>query len=91
MSADIVNALFEVFGAVFLSFNIVRLYKDKVLTGVSVVPTTFYTTWGLWNIYFYPATGNYLSGIAGVLVVVVNATWLGMALYYSRGKKFKGT
>lgn len=81
-NADLINALFEVFGAIFLSLNCFRLYKDKVVKGVSMLPTIFYSSWGAWNVFFYPVNGFILSGIAGVLVLLVNMVWLGMAWYY---------
>lgn len=84
---DIINALFELFGSIFLTMNCVRLYKDKTIKGVSIWPTTFYSSWGAWNLYFYPMTNNMLSFYAGILVFLSNTVWVCMACYYLRKHK----
>lgn len=82
--ADLINASFELIGALLLSLNCLRLYKDKKLFGVSMLPAAFYTGWGVWNLYFYPSNGFILSAIAGIFVVIANGVWVGMAIHYSR-------
>ena len=84
MNSDLVNGLFEFAGAIMLSMNVLRLYRDKVLKGVSWWPTGFFTTWGLWNLYFYPANGLMWSYYGGLAIVTVNAVWLMMILHYWR-------
>lgn len=84
MTPDAINACFELVGGLMLFLNCRRLYLDKHLAGVSVAPTAFFAVWGAWNVYFYSATGNVLSGAAGVLLLLVNLLWVGMAAYYRR-------
>lgn len=79
---DLVNGLFELFGGILLCLNIRRLYKDKKVTGVSWIPVAFFTSWGLWNLYFYPALNCWASFVGGIVVVTANAAWLGMAWWY---------
>lgn len=82
MSSDHFNALFEFISAMLLMINVVRLYKDKKLQGVSIVPTMFFTLWGFWNLYYYPSLNQFWSFVGGIFVVVVNLIWVIMALYY---------
>lgn len=84
MSGDIVNGLFELIGGLLLFLNCRRLYRDKQLKGVSVLPTMFYAAWGYWNLYYYPSLGQWLSFYAGIVVVTANTTWVALALYYLR-------
>lgn len=84
MNTDHFNALFEFVSAMLLMINVIRLYKDKKLQGVSIVPTMFFTVWGFWNLYYYPSLNQLWSFIGGIFVVVVNLIWVIMALYYRR-------
>lgn len=83
-AVDAINATFEGGGAVFLLLNVRRLLKDKSVKGVSLLTTTWWTTWGFWNVYYYRAVACSLSFYAGIAVVVVNALWLGLALHFAR-------
>jgi hypothetical protein len=81
---DAINGSLELMGAVFLLNNCWLLYSHKRVQGVSVSATAFFTTWGLWNLYFYPANGLWLSFAGGLCLASVNVAWVGMAIYYNR-------
>jgi len=81
---DAINAVFEGGGAIFLCLNVRRLLKDRSVKGVSLLTTSWWTAWGFWNVYFYRAVGTPASFYAGIAVVLVNAVWLGLAVYYAR-------
>jgi hypothetical protein len=86
MTPDQINAIFEFVSALFIGINVWRLYKDKRVAGVSLWPTAFFASWGLWNLYFYPALNQWWSFGAGIGIVIVNVLWLGMAVYYGKKK-----
>lgn len=88
--ADIGNAFFEAFGGVLLWLNCWRLYKDKQFRGVSIIPTAFFFFWGVWNLYFYPAVGAWLSFCGGLVIVSANCVWLVQMIYYSRRNREAG-
>lgn len=79
---DLINNVFEAGGACLLWLNVVRLYKDKRLLGVSIWPTAWYTCWGVWNVYWYKHLDLPWSWIAAIGVLVVNLIWVGMAFKY---------
>lgn len=81
---DIINGLFESFGFIAVAFSCVRLLKDKQVKGVSLVTTTFFTSWGLWNLYYYPALGQMFSGVAAGLVCSANLFWCYLILKYRK-------
>ena len=81
---DIVNGLFEIIGGFILFLNIMSLYRDKQIKGVSIAPVIFYSAWGYWNLFYYPSLNQWWSFIGGILVVIMNSIWVGMAIYYKR-------
>ena len=85
MNADLINALFELGGALAILLSLRRLVRDKRLAGYDPLTLAFFTAWGFWNLHFYgPATGNWLSWRAGIAVVAVNCAYLVAMAWYSR-------
>lgn len=86
MNPDLINGLFECVGALVLVMNVRQLLKDKILHGVHILPTVFYTGWGIWNLYYYPSLDQWFSFIGAIAIVAVNAMWVTLAIYYTRNK-----
>ena len=82
MSPDLLNGLFEFCGALMLTQNVKRLHKDKVVRGVHWMPTLFFASWGVWNLYYYPSLDQWWSFLGGCAIVCVNLVWFGQMLYY---------
>jgi uncharacterized membrane protein YfcA len=82
--SDIINGLFECSGGFFILLSILRLHKDKQVRGVSWLQVGFFSSWGFWNLYFYPHLGQWLSFAGGMFLVLANTFWLGQIAYYSR-------
>ncbi len=82
MTNDLINGLFELSGALLLSLNVRRLLKDKQLKGVSWLPTLFFTSWGIWNLHYYPSLDQWFSFLGGCAIVSVNTIWLFLLFYY---------
>jgi hypothetical protein len=81
---DLINGAFELVGAVLVWFNVRQLRRDKRVQGVSLSVQGFICTWGFWNLYYYPSLGHWLSFGGGVVLVIGNSVWLGMAVHYTR-------
>lgn len=81
---DIINGLFEGFGFVAVSLSCLRLRKDKQVKGISLATTAFFTSWGLWNLYYYPSLGQSLSGVAAGLVCLANVYWCFLIVKYRK-------
>lgn len=86
MNIDLINGGFEFCSGLFQIINIIKLLKDKEVKGISLYPFLLFTAWGVWNLYYYPSLNQIISFIGGVLIVITNLIWLGLALYY---KQFK--
>jgi hypothetical protein len=76
VTPDLLNAGFECFSAVVSSLNIRAILQDKKVQGISVWPTIGFTSWGLFNLYYYPYLNQWYSAVAAMGMVVVNSTWL---------------
>lgn len=81
---DTINALFELAGGFFILNNCRQLYHDKLVKGVSVLSTIFFTSWGIWNLYYYPSLNQWASFAGGVLITVGNVLWVSLMIYYVR-------
>lgn len=81
---DAINGSFELAAGLFVLNHCRVLKAHKSLRGVSMISMGFFTLWGVWNMYYYPALGQPLSFYGGVFVVAANAFYFGMALHYRR-------
>lgn len=79
---DLFNALFEIGGcfAVFLSVR--RLYIDRSVKGVSPWTSVFFTSWGFYNLFYYPHLSQWLSFGGCFLTTFMNAAWLILYLVF---------
>lgn len=86
MTPDAINGAFELVGSITLWLNVLALYRAKQVRGVHYAGAAFFTCWGVWNLYFYPALGQWLSFAGGISVAAANATWLTLAIIYRSRK-----
>ena len=84
---DNVNGLFETVGGAFVLLNVLRLYRDKKVRGVSPATVAFFTVWGFWNLVYYPALDQWWSALGASSVALVNTIWLGQMIYYISKEK----
>lgn len=80
MWPDIINGLFEAFGAYACWGNVARLKKDRDVKGIVWQYTAVFWVWGLWNVFYYPWLAQWFSFVAGCVLVVGNGVWLWMWL-----------
>lgn len=74
--ADAANGLFESLGALSIWMNVRTILKDRKTRGVSWFATSFFTSWGFWNLYYYPSLGQWVSFTGGLFIVAGNSVWL---------------
>ena len=87
MWPDLVNGLFEGLAG-FMILNHCRvLYKDKKVRGISVLSTFFFSLWGVWNLFYYPHLGQWISFVGGLFIVAANFLWVYLLVYYTRKEK----
>lgn len=86
MTADAVNATYELLGCIAIGASCYRVHKDKQVKGVSLVTVGFFTSWGFWNLYYYPHIGQLYSGIGAAITCATNCLWVYLIVKY-RSKK----
>ena len=81
---DMVNGLFEACGGLALCANIKQLLKDKQVKGIHWGSTLFFTSWGLWNCFYYPHLDQWFSFLGGIFIATANIVWLALRVHYSK-------
>ncbi len=79
---DLGNTLFEGVGAVVVWQNVRAIRRDQVVRGMDWRVSAFFTSWGVWNLAYYPALGQYFSAAAGAALCVGNLVWVWHAIKY---------
>jgi hypothetical protein len=59
-------------------------WKHKAVRGVSLLAVVGYTSWSVFNVYYFGTLGQAWSQMGNCFILVGNATWLGLALSYRR-------
>ena len=80
---DLVNGFFEICGGAFVMLSIVKLHGEKKVRGVSLIHATFFFLWGVWNLFYYPYLGQWLSFVGSLAVTGTNLVWATMLLHYT--------
>ena len=77
---DLINGGFEMVGALFTWRNFLELHRTRELRGVYWPTTAFFSAWGLWNLLYYPALGQWASLAGGIALVAGNVAWVVLAM-----------
>lgn len=85
---DFINGAFEASAALAVLNHCRVLYVAKTFAGVSLLSTAFFWAWGVWNLYYYPSLGQWLSFSGGVAIMLANLLWLALMLHYRRPREF---
>lgn len=80
---DIANGIFELLGAPFILLSVFKLRKEKKVRGISGWHVLFFTSWGFWNLYYYPHLNQWMSFFGGIAIATINMLWLTQMLYYN--------
>ena len=84
---DLINAMFEMLGGAFICMSILKLAKEKKVRGIHWLHASFFTSWGWWNLYYYPYLDQWASFVGGAFLVLTNTVWLWQLIYYTRKEK----
>lgn len=74
-------------GGFVILLNVRRILRDKLVRGFDWRVLGFFTLWGLWNLFYYPHLGQWLSFFGGLWIVLVNTVYLGLMIYYINKEK----
>ncbi len=87
MIPDFINGMFECVAGFMILLHVLQLHKDKQVRGLHVVPVVFFTTWGFWNLYYYPHLDQWWSFAGGIFIVLMNVVWCLQIRYYLRQER----
>lgn len=76
---DIVNAVYEIGGTAATVVNIRTLLRDRIIRGMHWAATTFFFSWGVWNLYYYSHLDQFVSMLAASTLAVSNCVYLLLA------------
>lgn len=82
MWQDLINGSFEFLGGFFILLSCLKVFRDKKVRGVSPYHVIYFTSWGFWNLYYYPHLDQWTSFAGGTIIVLTNTLWVGMLIYY---------
>lgn len=80
--ADAVNGSLELIAGFMLWINVAKIRKDKSVAGVHWLPCLFFLLWGLWNLFYYPHLGQWLSFFGGLNLSLANVVWFTYMMKY---------
>ena len=83
---DAINGSYELLGAIFQCLNVRKIYKDKMIKGVHWGSVLFFTTWGWFNMIYYPSLHQVYSTIGAIALTLVNTVWISQIFYYQNIK-----
>jgi hypothetical protein len=83
---DLINGGFELISSIMVWWNIATLYRDKEIKGVHIVPTAFFFSWGIWNLFYYPHLNQWLSFFGGCSIVLANGIWVLQMFHYGQNR-----
>jgi hypothetical protein len=88
-TGDQINAGFELIGAAMIFNNCRMVLRDKLVRGVSILANTYFTGWGIWNVFYYPSLNQVWSFRAGLCICTANILWILLMLYYKHKEKIR--
>ena len=84
---DLANGTFELVAGLAVWNHARVLYLHKKVRGVSVLSTLFFSSWGWWNLYYYPWLDQWASFTGGLFIMSGNLMWLLMMVHYIKREK----
>lgn len=86
MTPDMINASFEFAGSLVVCFSIFTIMKDKCYAGINIIHVGFFSVWGVWNVFYYPAIGQPWSFIAGCFLAAANVVYVMLLWWFPHRK-----
>lgn len=81
---DLINATFEIVGALLTWMNVRQVARDKGHMGIYLPAIGTFALWGVWNLFYYYHLAQFWSWLATFVMVAANFSWVGLMLYYGR-------
>jgi hypothetical protein len=87
MIPDMLNGLFELFGAGFIALSVRKLHRERIVRGISWGHVAFFMVWGYWNLYYYPSLDQWFSFVGGLGIVAMNTVYFAQLVYFTQAER----
>lgn len=87
LSPDAINGCYESLGSLAIWANVHKLWQDKVVLGAHWQSMIFWSSWSMWNLYYYPVLHQWFSFSGGCSLALANVVWTALAAYYMLRRK----
>lgn len=84
--SDLFNGVMEFIASLFIFHSCYCLYRDKKVHGISVPSIVFFTSWSIWNVYYYYQLNQPYSFYLSLLIPFFNIIWISLFIYYKLNK-----
>jgi len=84
---DYVNALFLLGATLFMGLNIIQLYKDKMVRGVSVWTFIYFLLWNLYSLYYLVHLNQLVSFVLELFFMAVSLFYVCQIMHYKKMEK----
>ena len=81
---DFVNGSFELFAGGFVLLSVRKTLATRSSGGASWVTVAFFSSWGWWNLFYYPHLGQPWSTIGAIFVCAANCAWAALLWKFRR-------
>lgn len=81
---DLTNGLFEILGTLFMIPAIRSVYHTRSSAGAHWLTAFFFTSWGCWNLFYYPHLGQWYSTLGAAVLAFTNAFYLFLLVKYRK-------
>jgi hypothetical protein len=79
---DVINGCFLFTAAIVMALNVVKIYHDKEVRGISMFQITHFLLWSYWGCFFYAYIGAWWSLYSNTAISIIDTIWLVQILYY---------
>jgi len=82
--SDLITGILEVTAGFFQFLNCRQIIRDREIKGVLWHLTFFYTSWSLWDVWYFAHLGQWFAWAGTWVVLSASVLWLHLAIYYNR-------
>jgi len=73
---DLINGTLEFVCSIMLWLDVRAVWRARGAAGVSIGARVFFWFWSVWNLWWYPHLGQYISAAGAVAVMLPQTLWL---------------
>lgn len=81
---DLINAAFQLSGGLFVALSILDIHRKKTVAGHTLTTTSFFLSWGFWNLFYFQALDQWWSTIGSYGMCAANLVLTGFIIKYRK-------